>query len=95
VIEQGVRFAQVYHGGATHHWDSHDSIRNNHALRAPEYDQPVAALLQDLDERGLLKDTLVMGVTQFGRTAVSHGAGNAAGGIIIRSVLRAGWRARA
>jgi hypothetical protein len=79
LIEQGVRFVQVYHGGATHHWDSHDSIHNNHALRAREYDQPVAALLQDLDQRGLLKDTLVMGVTEFGRTAVSQGSGNAAG----------------
>lgn len=42
---------------------------------AREYDQPVAALLQDLEARGLLKDTLVMGVTEFGRTPVAQGAG--------------------
>src|SRR5260370_24205358 len=42
---------------------------------AREYDQPVAALLKDLDSRGLLKDTLVMGVTEFGRTPVAQGAG--------------------
>jgi uncharacterized protein (DUF1501 family) len=42
---------------------------------AKEYDRPVAGLLKDLDARGLLKDTLVMGVTEFGRTPVAQGAG--------------------
>jgi hypothetical protein len=79
LIERGVRFVQVYHGGATNHWDSHENIRGAHAQRASEYDQPVAALLQDLDERGLLKDTLVMGITEFGRTPVSQGSGSTAG----------------
>jgi hypothetical protein len=79
LIERGVRFVQIYHGGATHHWDSHDYIRDEHAERAHEYDQPVAALLQDLEGLGLLKDTLVMGVTEFGRTPVSQGSGKSAG----------------
>jgi hypothetical protein len=79
LIEGGVRFVQVYHGGAATHWDSHENIRAGHAQRAREYDQPVAALLQDLDERGLLKDTLVMGITEFGRTPVSQGSGTGAG----------------
>jgi hypothetical protein len=79
LIERGVRFVQIYHGGAIRHWDAHTSIREEHATRAREYDQPVAGLLQDLDARGLLKDTLVMGVTEFGRTAVSQGTGRIAG----------------
>ena len=79
LVERGVRFVQVYHGGAGKHWDSHDNIRTNHERRAREYDQPVAALIRDLDARGLLQDTLVMGLTEFGRTPVSQGAGKTAG----------------
>lgn len=79
LIEQGVRFVQVFHGGSSVDWDAHGSIVENHTKRAAEYDQPVAALLRDLDARGLLKDTLVMGVTEFGRTPVSQGTGKTAG----------------
>src|SRR4030095_6294373 len=79
LLERGVRFVQVYHGGSSADWDAHGSIRTNHTTRAKEYDQPVAALVKDLDGRGLLKDTLVMGVTEFGRTPVSQGTGNTAG----------------
>ena len=79
LIEKGVRFVQVYHGGSSVDWDAHGSIIANHTKRAAEYDKPVAALLRDLDARGLLKDTLVMGVTEFGRTPVSQGTGATAG----------------
>ena len=79
LIEKGVRFVQVYHGGSSVDWDAHGSIVANHTKRAAEYDKPVAGLLRDLDSRGLLKDTLVMGVTEFGRTPVSQGTGATAG----------------
>ncbi len=79
LLEQGVRFVQVYHGGSNSNWDAHGNIADNHGKRAKEYDQPVAGLLHDLEARGLLKDTLVMGVTEFGRTPVSQGVGKTAG----------------
>jgi hypothetical protein len=75
LIERGVRFVQVYHGASGTDWDAHGDLLGNHGKMAREYDQPVAALLNDLAERGLLKDTLVMGVTEFGRTPVAQGAG--------------------
>ncbi|MFN0104585.1 MAG: DUF1501 domain-containing protein [Bryobacteraceae bacterium] len=75
LIERGVRFVQLYHGASGADWDAHGDLLGNHGKMAREYDQPVAALLKDLDERGLLKDTLVMGVTEFGRTPVAQGAG--------------------
>ena len=79
LIEKGVRFVQVFHGGSSVDWDAHGSIIANHTKRASEYDRPVAGLLRDLDARGLLRDTLVMGVTEFGRTPVSQGTGTTAG----------------
>lgn len=79
LLEQGVRFVQIFHGGAGNSWDAHGNLIANHTGNAKEYDQPVGALLKDLDSRGLLKDTLVMGVTEFGRTPVSQGSGKTAG----------------
>lgn len=79
LLEKGVRFVQIYHGGGGKTWDAHGNLIQNHTKMAKEYDQPVAALLADLDSRGLLRDTLVMGVTEFGRTPVSQGAGKSAG----------------
>jgi hypothetical protein len=75
LLERGVRFVQVYHGASGKDWDAHGDLSGNHSSMAREYDQPVAALLKDLEARGLLKDTLVMGVTEFGRTPVAQGAG--------------------
>jgi arylsulfatase A-like enzyme len=75
LLERGVRFVQVYHGASGKDWDAHGDLSGNHSGMAAEYDQPVAALLQDLHSRGLLEDTLVMGVTEFGRTPVAQGAG--------------------
>ena len=79
LLEKGVRFVQVYHGGSNSNWDAHGNIEDNHGKRAKEYDKPVAGLLRDLKARGLLEDTLVMGVTEFGRTPVSQGVGKTAG----------------
>ncbi|MBM3726317.1 MAG: DUF1501 domain-containing protein [Acidobacteria bacterium] len=75
LLESGVRFVQVYCGGSGKNWDAHGDLAGNHATMAIEYDQPVAALLTDLESRGMLDDTLVMGVTEFGRTPVAQGAG--------------------
>ena len=79
LLERGVRFVQIFHGGSSVDWDAHGSIIANHTKRASEYDLPVAGLLRDLEARGLLKDTLVLGVTEFGRTPVSQGTGKTAG----------------
>lgn len=79
LVERGVRFVQIYHGGSGKDWDAHSSLMTNHGKMAREYDRPVAGLLEDLRSRGLLEDTLVMGVTEFGRTPVSQGTGESAG----------------
>ena len=55
LLERGVRFVQVFHGGSSADWDAHGSLISNHTTRAKEYDQPVAALVRDLDARGLLE----------------------------------------
>lgn len=67
LLERGVRFVQVWHG-AGQPWDSHDDIKANHGRLARECDQPIAALLQDLKQRGMLEDTLVLWGGEFGRT---------------------------
>lgn len=68
--ESGVRFVQLYHPG----WDHHGGLKAGFTKNSEEIDQPAAALLQDLSERGLMKDTLVMFVSEFGRTPYSQGA---------------------
>jgi len=70
LCEQGVRFIQLYHPG----WDHHAAIKGAFEGNAREVDQPTSALIDDLQERGLLDDTLVMFVSEFGRTAYSQGA---------------------
>ncbi len=67
LLERGVRFVQVWHG-AGQPWDSHDDIRSNHGRLARECDQPIAALIKDLKQRGMLEDTLVIWGGEFGRT---------------------------
>ena len=69
MCESGVRFVQLYHPG----WDHHGGLKNGFTANSKEIDQPISALLQDLSERGLLKDTLVMCVSEFGRTPYSQG----------------------
>ena len=73
LLERGVRAVQIFHGSPVKSWDAHSRLQKNHTELSQEYDQPVAALVQDLAGRGLLDDTLVMGVTEFGRTPVAQG----------------------
>jgi membrane-anchored protein YejM (alkaline phosphatase superfamily) len=64
LIERGVRFVQLYHGS----WDSHDFIERAHGNLVRQVDRPIAALLTDLRQRGLLDETLVVWCGEFGRT---------------------------
>lgn len=75
LAERGVRFIQLYDKG----WDSHGSIRKEHAVRCKSVDQGISALLTDLRQRGLLDDTLVVWGGEFGRTPMSQGRGEGAG----------------
>jgi hypothetical protein len=72
LLEKGVRFVQLFNGSyamgeGVGNWDGHKRIADQYAVHAPILDQPAAALLKDLKGRGLLKDTLVAFVTEFGR----------------------------
>lgn len=67
LLERGVRYIQLWHGGGQP-WDNHDDIEKNHRRLAKQIDQPIAALLADLKQRGMLDDTLVMWGGEFGRT---------------------------
>jgi hypothetical protein len=69
LVERGVRFVQVWHGDGQP-WDHHDDIAVGHAQLARECDRPIAALLADLKQRGLLDETLVLWGGEFGRTPV-------------------------
>ncbi|HYG76463.1 MAG TPA: DUF1501 domain-containing protein [Planctomycetota bacterium] len=68
LVERGVRFVQLWHG-ASQPWDNHDDI-NEHVKLAKECDQPIAALIKDLKQRGLLESTLILCTGEFGRTPV-------------------------
>jgi len=78
LLEKGVRFVQLFSGGAFGspriNWDGHEDMRRNHGREAPRIDQPVAALLKDLRQRGLLEDTLVLFTSEFGRTPFTQSA---------------------
>lgn len=69
LVERGVRYVQLWHG-AGQPWDNHDEIEKNHSRLAGQCAQPIAALLKDLKQRGLLQDTIVMCGGEFGRTPV-------------------------
>jgi hypothetical protein len=74
-VEKGVRFIQVQHGaGGAGVWDAHGELRANHGANAKRVDKPIAGLLKDLKRRGLLKDTIVLFATEFGRTPGSQGS---------------------
>ncbi|MCB1079346.1 MAG: DUF1501 domain-containing protein, partial [Verrucomicrobiae bacterium] len=64
LVERGVRFVQLYAGS----WDSHDYIERAHGNLIRQVDRPIAALLADLKQRGMLEDTLVVWCGEFGRT---------------------------
>ena len=76
MVERGVRFVQVWSGasGAVNNWDNHTSIVKELPMMCGETDQPIAALLVDLKQRGLLDDTLVLWNTEFGRMPFSQGS---------------------
>lgn len=71
MVERGVRFVQLYSGTGSK-WDSHDNIEPNHAKLCRSMDKPVAGLLKDLKQRGLLDETLVVWGGEFGRTPMSE-----------------------
>ena len=74
LVERGVRFVQMYSGGGpvSMQWDAHIDIRGNHEKMCGLTDQPVAALLRDLKQRGLLDTTLVIWGSEFGRLPMSQ-----------------------
>jgi hypothetical protein len=76
LCERGVRFVQVWSGagGASGNWDNHSNIKTELPAMAAATDRPIAALLSDLKQRGLLDDTLVLWNTEFGRHPFSQGA---------------------
>lgn len=73
MVERGIRFVQVY-SGDTNGWDGHQNIEGNHGKLAKESDRPIAGLLTDLKQRGLLESTLVIWGGEFGRTPMSEGS---------------------
>lgn len=75
LVERGVRFVQIQHGGGgAGAWDAHGGLKGNHANNAKAVDQPIGALLEDLDRRGMLDETIVVFATEFGRTPGTQGS---------------------
>ena len=77
LLERGVRFVQLFSGGAfggtpRHGWDGHENNGLNHTREAGLIDQPVAALIRDLKQRGMLEDTVVLFTSEFGRTCFTQ-----------------------
>jgi hypothetical protein len=73
LVERGVRFVQLYDMPDKNGWDAHAKLTENHTPLARSVDQPVAALLSDLQDRGLLDETLVFFGSEFGRTPLMQG----------------------
>ncbi|MFK7820088.1 MAG: DUF1501 domain-containing protein, partial [Planctomycetaceae bacterium] len=71
LVERGVRFVQLYSGTGSK-WDSHSGIEKNHSRLCKGVDRPIAGLLKDLKQRGLLDETLVVWGGEFGRTPMSE-----------------------
>jgi hypothetical protein len=80
LLERGVRFVQLFNGGAFGspriNWDGHENLKENHEAQAATMDCPVAGLIQDLKQRGMLEDTLVIWNTEFGRSPATQGIGS-------------------
>jgi hypothetical protein len=76
LVERGVRFVQLYHGGLgiqnVDTWDAHENVEDNHRRHAYEVDRPIAGLLTDLKQTGLLDSTLVVWHGEFGRMPISQ-----------------------
>ena len=75
LVERGVRFVQLYSGGGhgDNNWDAHGNITGNHNKHCAATDQPMAGLIRDLEQRGLLDETLVVWGGEFGRTPHKQG----------------------
>jgi hypothetical protein len=77
LLERGVRFVQLFNGGAFGspriNWDGHENVEENHRNQAATMDKPVAGLVRDLKQRGMLDDTLVIWNTEFGRGPATQG----------------------
>ncbi|MBT4866536.1 MAG: DUF1501 domain-containing protein, partial [Planctomycetaceae bacterium] len=71
MVERGVRYVQLICGG----WDAHGDCKGNHEAQARKIDRPIAGLITDLEQRGLLESTLLVWVGEFGRTPIRQGAG--------------------
>ena len=116
LVERGVRFVELsclaYNiggGNGANPWDHHGEVKRGHESMARQVDQPIAALLADLDQRGLLDDTLVVWAGEFGRTPFSQGSngrdhnplgfsiwmagGGVKGGTVLGSTDELGYRA--
>jgi uncharacterized protein (DUF1501 family) len=78
LIERGVRFVQLWSGNGPN-WDSHDNVPQQHSAEAKRIDQPIAGLLRDLNQRGMLADTLVVFNTEFGRTPFAQSSAGTLG----------------
>ena len=74
LVERGVRFVQLYHGGGGDGWDTHGGNDAKHVRNGQQIDKPIAGLIQDLKARGLLDSTLIIWGGEFGRTPTSEGA---------------------
>jgi uncharacterized protein (DUF1501 family) len=78
LLERGVRFVQLFSGGAFGspriNWDAHENVVMNHGQEAKRIDRPLAGLLRDLRQRGMLDDTLIVCTSEFGRTPFTQSA---------------------
>ena len=75
LVERGVRFIQIQHGaGGAGAWDAHGGLKANHARNCLAVDQPIGGLLTDLKRTGLLKETVVVFASEFGRTPGTQGS---------------------
>src|SRR6478736_3848120 len=74
LVERGVRFVQIFHGGNGNAggWDAHSALLKNHSTHCAQVDKPIAGLIRDLKQRGLLDETLVVWGGEFGRTPMSE-----------------------
>lgn len=83
LLEHGVRFVQLFSGGAFGspriNWDGHENMIQNHGQEALRVDRPLAGLLRDLRQRGMLDDTLVLFTSEFGRTPFTQSKGDVIG----------------
>ena len=94
LVERGVRFVQLYSGGGhgDNNWDAHGSITGNHNKHCAATDQPIAGLIRDLEQRGMLDETLIVWEENLEEHLISREVREE---IIIRSDLPCGWQVEA